>query len=376
MRDPFTIPRSGARPASPDNRFGIDYLAAAEALGPPPVPIIDAHSHINGREAAQLYDRVRRAFGVTHTWSQTQLTEAEAVLEVLGDSITFVAIPDYMSSDPLTAHTTGFLEALDTWHDLGARLVKFWCGPRGRDMGKSLGNPMLMTLESDWRRRQMERAAELGYAFMVHIADPDTWFATKYADSSFYGTKASHYEMLEQLAETYTQPWLLAHMGGWPEDLAFLDGLLARHPNFLIDTSATRWMIRELSKHPSQDLIAFFRKYEGRILFGSDIVTMDAHLSGDPGPRDMGKQSNSPDQALDLYASRYFALRLLFETDYRGESPIADPDLHMIDPTRYQPGDAPQIKGHGFPNDMLRILYRGATENTLELWRTQAQGAC
>lgn len=369
------MPLAGVRPVSADNRFGVDYLAGAEALGRPPVPIIDAHAHINGGDAARIYDRARRAFGVTHTWSQTQLSQAEAVREVLGDSITFVAIPDYMSSDPLTAHTTGFLEALDTWHGLGARLVKFWCGPRGRDMGKALGNPVLMTLESDWRRRQMERAAELGYAFMVHIADPDTWFATKYADAAFYGTKASHYEALEQLAETYTQPWLLAHMGGWPEDLAFLDGLLTRHPNFLLDTSATRWMVRELSKHPSEDLLAFFRKFEGRILFGSDIVTMDAHLSDDPGPRDMGKQANSSEQAFDLYASRYFALRTLFETAYRGESPISDPDLHMVDPQHHTPDDAPELTGHAFPEDVLRVLYRGAVENTLDQWASRSSSA-
>jgi len=370
MDPSFTMPPHVTRPASAENRFGIDYLAAAEALGVPPVPIIDAHAHINGRNAASVYDRARRAFGVTHTWSQTQLTEAEAVREVLGDSITFVAIPDYMSPDPLTAHTTGFLDALDTWHGLGARLVKFWCGPRGRDAGKALGNPMLMTLESEWRQRQMERAAELGYAFMVHIADPDTWFETKYADASLYGTKASHYEALERLAETYTQPWLLAHMGGWPEDLEFLDGLLSRHPNFILDTSATRWMVRELSKHTPDDLLAFFRKFEGRIVFGSDIVTMDAHLCDDPGPRDMGKQANSREQAFDLYASRYFALRLMFETGYRGESPIADPDLHMIDPEHHSPLDAPALTGHALPEPMLRTLYRRAAEQTLEAWRS------
>lgn len=362
------MPSSGSVPVSPDNRFGISYREAAAGLGAPPVAIVDGHSHINGGEAARLYAEVRETFGVTHTFSQTQLVQAEAVRSVLGESVSFVAIPDYMSDDPATAHTTGFLRALDQWWDLGARMVKFWCGPRGRDMGAKIGNPMLMTLESDWRRRQMERAAELGYAFMVHIADPDTWFAGKYADASFYGTKASHYEALEELADVYTQPWLLAHMGGWPEDLGFIDGLLDRHPNFILDTSATRWMVRELSRHRSEELVAFFRKHEGRIVFGSDIVTMDAHLSADPGPRDMGRQANSPERAFDLYASRYFALRLMFETDYRGESPISDPDLHMLDPESHRPEDAPALTGHGLPEDLLKTLYRGAAENTLLSW--------
>ncbi|MFG0292110.1 MAG: hypothetical protein ACF8MJ_03035 [Phycisphaerales bacterium JB050] len=368
MSTPFLLPTTDRRPTSAENRFGINYRDAAQALGRPPVAIIDAHSHINGSRATEIYAEARAAFGITHTFSQTQLSQVDAVRSVLGDSVSFVAIPDYMSDDPLTAHTTGFLEALDTWRDLGASMVKFWCGPRGRDMGAKVGNPMLMTLESEWRQKQMERAAELGYAFMVHIADPDTWFSTKYADASFYGTKASHYEELEKLADRYTQPWLLAHMGGWPEDLAFLDGLLERHPNFLLDTSATRWMVRELSKHPSDELVAFFKRHEGRILFGSDIVTMDAHLTADPGPRDTGRQASSEDQAFDLYASRYCALRLMFETDYRGASPIADPDLHMIDPERYTPSDAPPLTGHAMPEDMLRVLYRNAAENTLMKW--------
>lgn len=368
MPDSFTLPEGGTHPVSSDNRFGMDYRKAAHALGRPPADIIDGHSHINGTRAAEIYAEVREAFGVSHTFSQTQLAQAENVRGVLGDSVSFVAIPDYMSDDPLTAHTTGFIRALDRWHELGARMVKWWCGPRGRDAGKKLGNPKLMTLESDWRRRQMDRAAELGYMFMAHIADPDTWFEAKYTDESFYGSKASHYDALEELADIYTFPWLIAHMGGWPEDLSFLDGLMTRHPNFILDTSATRWMVRELSRHPSGELLAFFRKFEGRIIFGSDIVTMDAHLTGDAGPRDMGKQASSEAEAFDLYASRYCALRLMFETDYRGESPISDPDLHMIKPDQYEPGDAPPLTGHAFPEDILRTLYRGATTDTLLRW--------
>src|SRR5690606_2759016 len=125
--------------------------------------------------------------------------------------------------------------------------------------------------DSPWRRRQMDLAASLGMAFMAHIADPDTWFATKYADASLYGTKRAQYDALERLAEEYPTPWLLAHMGGSPEDLSFLDGLLTRHPNLYLDTSATKWMVRELSKHETSDLAAFFERHAGRVLFGSDI---------------------------------------------------------------------------------------------------------
>ena len=44
---------------------------------------------------------------------------------------------------------------------------------------------------------------------------------------------------------------MVAHMGGWPENLSFLDALLDRYPNSYLDTSATKWVARELSHQPA-----------------------------------------------------------------------------------------------------------------------------
>jgi hypothetical protein len=360
---------AGTRPVRPSNRFGLDYRVEAERLGPPVVPIIDAHAHINGGEASRVYRDVSDAFGVVCTFTQTRLNQAEAVRDVMGDRVRFVAVPDFMGPDPGRAHTSGYLEDITTWHGLGARMLKFWCGPRGRDYMHQAGlDPMLMTLDHPWRREQMDHAASLGMAFMTHIADPDTWFAGKYTDASWYGTKQSQYDALERLGEEYPRLWLIAHMGGWPEDLSFVSGLLERHPNFVIDTSATKWMVRELSKHPSDELLAFLERFEGRVLFGSDIVTMDEHLSDEEGPRGMGAGATNEDEAFDLYASRYYAYRTMLETAYRGESPIADPDLMMLDPGRYDAMSAPALTGHDLPERVLKILYRSATEHSLVKW--------
>jgi hypothetical protein len=97
-----------------------------------------------------------------------------------------------------------------------------------------------MKLDAPHRVAAMEVAAGLGMCFMAHIADPDTWFATKYTDHAKYGTKRAQYEPLERLVERFRQPWIIAHMGGWPEDLEFLTGLLERHDNLSIDTSACK----------------------------------------------------------------------------------------------------------------------------------------
>lgn len=349
------------------NLIGLDYRAEAARLGPPPVRIVDVHTHINGDRAAAVYMEARDLYGVRLTYSMTQLMHAESVKRVLGDSIRFIAVPNFSDQDRARAFGPGFIEAIDRWYDLGARMVKFWCAPRGRDFGREAGDWRIVTLHNPLRRRQMDHAAAKGMMFMAHIADPDTWFATKYADASLYGTKREQYEPLEVLGEEYSRiPWILAHMGGWPEDLGFLDGLLERHPNFYLDTSATKWMVRELSKHPSEAMLGFHRKWRGRILFGSDIVTSEAHIGGEYTGGPPTGESSTPDEAFDLYASRYWALRMQYEQRYEGPSPIADPDLMLVEPGKHDQYSSPLLRGHGFPTDLLKVLYAEAAEHLLE----------
>lgn len=358
--------------SSPANRLGLDYRAQASALGEPICPIVDAHAHINGERAAQVYRSVCDLYGIERVYSQTQLAQSTAVKAVMGDRVSFVAIPEYMHPDRKWAHTQGYLDNLDQWHGLGARMFKFWGAPRLRDYVETMDLPPeeIVGFDSEWKLRIAEKGKSLGMMLMVHCADPDTWFKTMYKDSSKYGTKASQYESLERLLTITGMPCLAAHMGGWPEDLGFLSGLLDRHPKLILDTSATKWMIRELSKHATSEFVAFLDRYSGRILFGSDIVTSDDHLrsaeSENPGFGD--QLANSEDEAFELYASRYWALRTMYETDYRGESNIADPDLMMVDPDGFDAMSAPALVGHGLDADRLRVLYRSAVAGTLDRW--------
>ncbi|MGV6814039.1 MAG: hypothetical protein ACWA5W_03400 [Phycisphaerales bacterium] len=354
------------------NLHGVDYRRESERLGKPVSPIIDAHAHINGKRAARVYKEVCELYGIERVYSQTQLAQADAVKDILGDRVRFVAIPEYRDPDRLNAHTQGFLENLDLWHARGARMFKFWGAPRLRDYVKTmkLDPAEIVGFDSPWKMRIAEKAKSLGMMLMVHCADPDTWFQTMYKDSSVYGTKASQYESLERLLGELDIPCLAAHMGGWPEDLGFLSGLLDRHPKLILDTSATKWMIRELSKHDTAELVAFLDRYSGRILFGSDIVTSDEHLTADesetPGFGD--QLAGSEREAFELYASRYWALRTMWETTYRGASNIADPDLAMVEPERYDNLSSPALFGHALDADRLKMLYRGATIATLDRW--------
>lgn len=354
------------------NRLGLDYRAEAERLGAPPAPIIDIHSHIHGLKAAAVYREARELYGVTTTYTMSRIGEAPGLKELLGDSIQFIAVPEFMAEDRKHAHTKGFLEAIEQFHALGSRIVKFWTAPRARDYGQEAGDPLLMSLDNEWRQRAMDLADSLGMMFMAHIADPDTWFRTKYADASFYGTKREQYEPFERALEAHPSPWIGAHMGGWPEDLEFLDGLLSRHDNLHLDTSATKWMVRELSLHSRAEFVAFLEKWKGRILFGSDIVTMDEHLTEEDDPAKMkAAQARGRNEAFELYASRYWALRTLFETEYEGESPIADPDLAMVNPARHDEMSAPALRGMSVPEDVLRVIYHDAARDLVERWRAE-----
>ena len=344
----------------PANRLGLDYIKEAERIGPPPIGITDVHTHINGVRATDVYRVAADAYGISHLCSMTRFDQTEAVSNVLGDRVHFIAIPDFSDPDRKYAHGDGFLKRIDDFHSIGARIVKFWAAPRAIDYGIEVGDPRLLTLDGPVRRAAMDRAAELGMAFMAHVADPDTWFATKYRDESLYGSKAEQHDTLERMLETYKVPWLVAHMGGWPEDLDRLDGLLERHDHVRLDTSATKWMVRELSRHDSERFQTFLQRWRGRICFGSDIVTTDEHLAIDDQSNEMTTKASNPQEAMDLYASRYWALRHLFESRYDGPSPIADPDLAMVDPDRFDPMDAPRLRGHHLSRSQLIDLYDSA----------------
>lgn len=354
------------------NRLSLDYAAEAHRLGPPVRPIIDAHAHINGPRACRVWKRAADHFGVVKVYTQTQLAQAAQIRAALGDIPEFIAIPEYMASSRQHAFTQGFIDNLERWaSEFGARCVKHWAAPRFIDIAAEFDEPeKVAPIDSYWRRKVADRAVELGMMLMAHIADPDTWFATKYTDASTYGSKRSHHDRLEIMLETYKVPWLLAHMGGSPEDLPFLTGLLERHPHAILDTSATKWMVRELSKHPREELLAFLTRFKGRILFGSDIVTHDDHLAAtDPNDPKFGAQlANNEDEAYDLYASRYWALRTMLETDYQGESNIADPDLMMVDPANHNEMSAPTLSGKSLPRETLLDLYGQAAESTMQAW--------
>lgn len=344
----------------PSNRLGLDYAAESARFPKLGYGIIDVHAHVNGLEASTLWAPIAKAYGVERTFSMSRVEDIPSLRERHGDILEFIAFPDFMHADRREGHGDGYLRRIERYREHGVRMVKFWNAPRITELAAEAGDPLLFDLGSPARLEQMKLAERLGMMCMVHVADPDTWFATRYRDAARYGAKLDHYVPLRRALDRFAMPWIAAHMGGFPEDLAFLDALLEAHPNLHLDTSATKWMVRELGRHPRDEIVSFLTKWRGRILFGTDTVTTDDHLRAGDKASEMAKKATSRESALDLYASRYWALRMMWEGEGACASPISDPDLNMVAPDRHTPLDAPPLRGLALPADLLRTLYRDA----------------
>jgi predicted TIM-barrel fold metal-dependent hydrolase len=299
-----------------------------EGLDRPPVtrytgPIIDAHTHPWPPEEAARLMQVAEAFGVRRLCGIVGLDEIEPLRRVLGDRFVPVVWTDHDHVREPERFARDNLRILREAKKLGASAAKFWYAPKfhaesGLWFGHDALNPVFETL------------IELGMAALVHISDPNCWFATKYADRAAYGTKAQQYEGLERVLARYPALRLQgAHFGGDPEDLDHIRRLLDTYPNYFIDSSATKWIARELSARPEESR-AFIVERADRIVFGSDLVAFAG-----AGPAD--------------YGSRYWVQRWLWEGEGERASPI--PDECAPPPT------GPRVRGLSLPDDVLRRLY-------------------
>ncbi|MEM9022069.1 MAG: amidohydrolase family protein [Planctomycetota bacterium] len=346
---------AGTHPINDANRLGLDFSEEAGCFGYDG-PIIDVHTHVSSPDAAAVYLKACDDYGVERCWTMTGRPNVQPIRDSLGDRadrIQFICVPNFADRENPSVFNTGWYEDIEAFYALGSRVIKYWAAPRGRDF---VGDDLL--LDSPTRLQGMKIAYETGYrVWMTHVGDPDTWFATAYRDAAKYGTKLDQFVPLERLLDQYDDvTWIGAHMGGNPEDLDWLHEFLQRHPNYVLDCSATKWQVRELSKHPRR-LAQFIQANPGRVLFGSDIVAGDNNVRPDPADPEAG-------YGYDLYASRYWALRTLFETGYDGPSPIVDPDLHKVDPS-VDPKSTPTLRGAGLSEDLLKMVYQDAPEKIL-----------
>lgn len=309
-------------------------------------PIIDIHTHVmitrpgdplsgpplgegpDGSIAqAETMLALGREYGVEKTYTMCFPDDIPWLRERFGPAIAFNGIINKKSIDDPDDIA---YKLLDRFLELGAEIIKFWAAPRGVDRG--------LLLDTPWRVECAKRAQAAGIrVMMVHVADPDTWFEKVYTDPQKYGTKADQYVRLRRLLEEFPDlKWIGAHMGGDPEHPDHLQELLENYPHFYIDTSATKWQVREVSQR-ADAITNLICRFPDRFLFGTDLVT---------------RHTLKPEH----YASRYWCQRMLWESDWQGHSPIADPDHTGSGPT-------PLLRGLHLPLDVIeKVYYRNAVD--------------
>lgn len=304
-------------------------------------PLIDVHAHVtmthpsdppgfpggSGRAGslaqAETMLEVARAFGITRTYTMCPPQDIAPLRERFGPALGFNGPIAKAEDEPDDAA----YRLLDRFLEQGVDIIKFWGPPRGCDEG--------LYVDAPWRRQVVQRARAAGVrVFMVHVSDPDAWFATAYADPIHYGKKKEHYFGLHFLLNEFPDvAWIAAHMGSDPEDPDHLAELLERYPHLHLDTSATKWQVREVSRRRDA-LRALVCRYPTRVLFGVDLATR-------------------PHLVREHYVSRYWCQRTLWESAWEGPSPVADGDYA---PTLGEP-PLPHLRGLGLPSEVLRQVY-------------------
>jgi predicted TIM-barrel fold metal-dependent hydrolase len=273
-------------------------------------------------------------FGVLQTATMCPADDIAPLRERFGDALVFNAMVNKKTvdeSDDLA------MRNLERFLELGVKVVKLWSAPRGRERG--------LFVDAPWRIDALKRARSAGVRMvMVHVADPDTWFRTMYADSAKFGTKPDQYVGLERMMNLFPDLiWIGAHMAGDSEHPDHLQALLETYPQFYIDTSATKWQVREVSPRADAHR-ALVTKFADRFLFGTDLVTRH-HL------------------VREHYVSRYWCQRTLWESTWTGPSPIADADYR---PTDGEPA-SPTLRGVGLSDEVLQMVYFRNAERLLGL---------
>ena len=315
-------------------------------------PVIDVHVHFGPDEASFM----AQAMAENHLSRLVNLGSLEALdvpfehgmaafRIVLGARMAYFAAPDF--SDTKLGFGERMAEELAWKVAAGARGLKVFkeLGLRHRD-----SDGRLISVDDERLDPLWAKAGELAVPVLIHVADPAAFFEPLdernerceelqvHPDWHFGAREFPRHDALlaerNRVIERHPGTIFIgAHLGNYPENLAYVDLCLDRYRNLFVDTSAR---IGEIGRHPAEEARAFFEKHQDRILFGSDLVR------GWRGPEDVAAQGADLARIHRFYEAHW----RFFESD---EQQIAHPGFPIQGRWR--------VDGLGLPAGVLDKLY-------------------
>jgi predicted TIM-barrel fold metal-dependent hydrolase len=294
--------------------------------------VVDTHVHVAPGQAALMLEIMDAAglsavvnAGILEVRSIPFEEGMRAFERVFGERMRYFPTPDF--SDTAPGFGERMAEALARQVERGACGLKIFkeLGLRHRDANGDLIPVDDPRLDPLWAK-----AGELGVPVLIHTADPVAFFQPldeanerweelqRHPDWHFGKPEFPNHDTLlaqrNRVIERHPSTVFIgAHLGNYPENLAYVDACLDRYPNFYVDTSAR---IGEIGRHPAGEVRAFFLKHQDRVLFGSDLV--------------LGWN--------------------VFDQDMQGEDGKVEAEAFYGDHWRFFETDEPQIPYPGFPN--------------------------
>jgi len=250
--------------------------------------VIDAHTHVHP-DAATFLLEIMEANGIDRVVNMGILERLgipfqegmRAFQRVLGERLVYFPTPDFGDTAP--GFGERMAEELARKVEAGACGLKIFkeLGLRHRDADGNLIPVDDPRLDPLWAR-----AGELGVPVLIHTADPVAFFQPLTPDNErweelqlypdwHFGRPEfpDHDALLAQRNRVIERhpgtTFIGAHLGNYPEDLAYVDACLERCPNLFVDTSAR---IGEIGRHPVQAARSFLLKHQGRVIFGTDLA--------------------------------------------------------------------------------------------------------
>ncbi|MHA1930273.1 MAG: amidohydrolase family protein [Candidatus Thorarchaeota archaeon] len=232
--------------------------------------IFDAHAHVIDMSALELFVKIGNKHGLSGS-----------VLIVHGNDIEkykikypsrFIYAKYFSGWNLFTDGPADAINDVKTLKTTGYSLVKMHFAPFWSDRLSEINS--VPSVDDDIFDPLFSALKDEDIPVLVHIGDPDTYFATRYHDKKIYGTKEDHINEFENRLKKRENPlFQVAHLCAQPEEhrLDNLARMFDAYKNLNVDTSSARWMARELGRNPLKAQ-KFFEKYADRILFGTDCV--------------------------------------------------------------------------------------------------------